>query len=213
MSPACGYPCRTVHPSLGLFFVSSTLAWAIFELTHDTRTRKIRARSDLWHDVWHTHTHTHTHTHMHICTTNSSIDVGLAQACPNYLWYQLDGKLVEWRTFWGKPEETSRQCKHTVLHTMSNVWISDCSYIRHKNWVDRLKQTHTSFCYTHCTLIYHTTYSVHMDGWKYSQNNVVPQVYTQVAVTLLPYLLHSGKDSLQSLVPLVVIIHGRYTCT
>ena len=55
------------------------------------------------------------------------------QSIRNYKWpirQKLQVQLVESRTLWGEPEwDSCSQCKYATLH---------------RNWVDRLKQTHTS---------------------------------------------------------------------
>ena len=65
--------------------------WIIFELTHDTRICKIRATSDLWHDVWYVQKKVQTfHPATPLCGAHSG-----------------SPQLGQCRTLWGEREQAA----------------------------------------------------------------------------------------------------------
>jgi len=60
------------------------------------------------------------------------------------IWYRT--LLVECRILWGEPEwDTCSQCSFTTPRTMIEQCMDLRLYLQHRIWVDRLKQSLTSF--------------------------------------------------------------------
>ena len=102
--------------------------------------------------------------------------------------------LVECRALWGEPErDICHQRKYTVLHTMSNAWISDLSYNTGTELTGWSRHAYHWWLTLHTDSAHRA--SVHMDSWKYSEMSLVAVTLHQFAAGL--QCPPSGKASLR----------------